>query len=216
MERKIYCIPGFGVDERIFSNLSVTGHLETIHWLSPLKKESISEYALRMSAKITEADPVIIGVSFGGMIAIEIGKLLPIRQIILISSVKCRKELPLQMRLIGNLGLDKIFPVKKIQQNERVYEIANRRLGAITPQEKEFANAYRRTADIHYINWSFDKILNWQNQSFPANIVHIHGDSDQIFPLKTIHPTHIIKGGTHMMVYNRPDEISAIINKYID
>lgn len=215
MAQNIYCIPGFGVDERVFSNLTINGCLKFVNWLTPLKRESIQEYARRMSAGIPDPDPVIIGVSFGGMMAVEINKILPARQIIIISSVKCRKELPLHLRCIGNLRLDKIFPVKKIQQSEKVYDIANKRLGAITPEEKEFANAYRRTADIHYVNWSFDKILNWQNKVFPPNIIHIHGDSDQIFPLSTVHPTHVIKSGTHMMVYNRAGEISAIINQVL-
>jgi len=42
--------------------------------------------------------------------------------------------------------------------------------------------------------------------------VHIHGDQDRIFPIKNIKPDYVIKGGTHMMVWNRADEISAIIN----
>ena len=215
MKRKIYCIPGFGTDERIFSNLSVNGELKTLHWFTPFQKESIQQYAQRMSAGIQEPDPFIIGVSFGGMMAIEIDKILPAKQLVLISSVKCRKEMPLQLRLMGHLGMNKIFPVKKITESKRIYEIANRRLGAVTAEEKKLANAYRRNVDLHYVNWSFHQILHWENKSYPANIVHIHGDKDRIFPLKSVQPTDVIKGGTHMMVYNRAGEISSVINRLL-
>jgi hypothetical protein len=45
--------------------------------------------------------------------------------------------------------------------------------------------------------------------------VHIHGDNDKIFPVKKIKPTHIIEGGTHMMIYNRAKEIGGCVEKVI-
>lgn len=212
---KLYCIPGFGVDDKIFGNLTLNAHLHFINWIDPFPKETLQAYAQRMAASIDEELPVILGISFGGMIALEIAKLRPVKQIILISSIKTAKELPVHLRTIGILRLDKVFPVKKIQQSDRFYEVANRRLGAITQEEKDFANAYRRNANLHYVNWSFDKILNWKNTQCPDGTIHIHGDKDQIFPIKYIRPTHTIKNGTHMMVWNRAGEISKIINEVL-
>lgn len=214
-QQKIYCIPGFGTDEKIFTHLHLNAQLEFINWLHPQKTETLQDYAKRMAAKIQEDNPIIIGVSFGGMLAIEMSKLFPVKKIFIISSVKNRNELPTQYKWAGFLKLNKLFPVKKIVESELAYKIANKRLGAITPEEKEFANQYRRFADIDYTNWSFDKILNWNNQSYPTNITHIHGDYDQIFPIKYVHPTHIIAKGSHMIIYNRADEISHIINQEI-
>ena len=213
---KLYCIPGFGVDDKIFGKLTLNASLHFINWLDPFPKETLQAYALRMAASIDDEAPVILGISFCGMIALEIAKLRPVKQIILISSVKSRSELPAQLRTIGMLRLNKIFPVKKVQQSDRFYKVANRRLGAVTQEEKDFANAYRRSADLNYVNWSFDKILNWQNTQCPEGTIHIHGDKDQIFPIKYISPTHIIKNGTHMMVWNRAGEISKIINNVLE
>ncbi len=213
----IYCIPGFGADEKIFSKLAINdASLQVINWLDPLPKEPFVDYCSRMAAAIKEEEPVIVGVSFGGMVALEIAKLRPVKQIILISSVKNTNELPAKLRLIGKLRLNRIFPVKKIQENEKFYELANRRLGAFTDEEKAFANTYRRSATLNYVNWSFNQILNWKNNLFPESIIHIHGSRDLIFPVKSIKPTHIIDGGTHMMIVNRAAEISAIINDYLE
>lgn len=215
-QQKIYCIPGFGTDEKIFSHLTVDAQLFFLNWLHPYKSETLQAYAQRMAAKIKEPNPIIIGVSFGGMLAVEMSKLFPVKKIILISSIKNRNELPTQYKWVGFLKLNKIFPIKKVVESELAYKIANKRLGAETPEEKEFANSYRRFADIEYTNWSFDKILNWHNQTYPTNITHIHGDADQIFPIKYVQPTHIIHNGSHMIIYNRAAEISEIINREIE
>lgn len=210
---KLYCIPGFGVDDKIFSNLTIDADLVFINWLDPLPKETLTGYAIRMASSIDEEDPVILGISFGGMIAQEIAKLRRVKQIILVSSVKSGSELPRHLRTIGLLRLDKLFPLKKIPDSEKAFALANRRVGAFTKEEQAMANNYRRAANINYVNWSFDKILNWKNTTCPKETIHIHGTKDRVFPIRGIKPTHIIENGTHMMVWNRADEISSIINE---
>jgi pimeloyl-ACP methyl ester carboxylesterase len=210
---KVYCIPGFGVDEKIFEKLSVDAELHFLNWLIPLSDEPLESYAARMASGMAENNPVIVGFSFGGMVAIEIAKQIPVKKVILISSVKTRIELPLQLKLTGKLQLYKLFPLKILQQHEGFYELANKRLGLQTEEEKNFVNEYRRKADLNYIKWSFNQILNWKNKELPSGIVHIHGDKDMIFPIKNIRPTHIIKNGPHMMIWNRASEISLIINE---
>jgi pimeloyl-ACP methyl ester carboxylesterase len=215
-KKKIYCIPGFGADDKIFNNLRIdNAALVFINWLKPLPREPYKDYVLRMAEKIQEDNPVIIGVSFGGMVALEIAKIRPVKQVILVSSIKNTDELPRKWKLIGKLRLNHIFPIKRIQANERFFAMANKRLGAFTKEEQEFANNYRRIIDKDYMIWALNQILNWRNADFPANVVHIHGDADLIFPIKPLKPTHIIKGGTHMMIVNRAAEISAIINEVL-
>lgn len=212
----LYCIPGFGVDERIYGNLSVNDtRLCFLNWLDPEPGESFNAYARRMAGGIREDDAVLVGISFGGMIALEIAGFRKIKQVILISSIKNRSEMPLSMRLAALLRLNRIVPVKRIQQSGMAYKIANRRLGAYAEDEREFANTYRKTAKLNYINWSFDKILNWKHTNGFKNVVHIHGDHDRIFPIKYIHADYVIEGGTHMMIWNRAAEISAIIRQVL-
>src|ERR1044071_3731439 len=100
MPRAIYCISGLGADEKIFAKLQLEGYeLKHIPWLIPERTETIDAYARRMAASIKEDDPILIGVSFGGMIAIEIARQRPVQKLILISSIKCVAELPRWMRI---------------------------------------------------------------------------------------------------------------------
>lgn len=217
MSTKIYCIPGFGTDKKIFSKLKLSHPFEVIEWQKPFKNEDLTSYTFRMAEAIKDEQPILIGVSFGGMIALEIAKLRHIEKLILVSSIKNRKEMPFRYRMVGRLGLNKFFPMKKINESDTFLALANKRLGATTQEEKNFSNNYRKNADLDYTHWGINQILNWKNKDMPiAQVYHIHGDNDKIFPVKKIRPTHIVEGGTHLMIVNRATEISAIINSLID
>ena len=211
MTKPIYCISGLGADEKIFTHLRIKGYeLRYIPWIRPHKKERIEGYAKRMSEHIKEKSAVLLGVSFGGMMGIEIAKQMPLHKLIIVSSIKSTIEMPRWMKTVGTLKLHKLLPTRLHRYTEK---IDNVRLGVSTKEEKEMVRAYRKNADLVFVDWAIHEILNWKNAWQPENIIHIHGDRDRIFPVKKIHPTFIIKDGTHMMIYNRAREISEYIQK---
>jgi pimeloyl-ACP methyl ester carboxylesterase len=210
MKEPIYCISGLGADEKIFANLHIKGYeLKYIPWIRPHKKESLEGYAKRMSEYIKEDAAVLLGVSFGGMMGIEIAKQKPLRKLIIVSSIKSVNELPRWMKAAGTLKLDKIVPVSLHKYTEK---IGNARLGVSTKEEKEMVRAYRKNADLVFVNWAIKQILNWKNNWQPDKLIHIHGDRDKIFPARKVNPTYIIKEATHMMIYNRAAEICELIS----
>jgi pimeloyl-ACP methyl ester carboxylesterase len=211
MKKHIYCISGLGADEKIFTNLHIKGYeLQYIPWIRPHKKERIDGYAKRMSEYIKEDSAVLLGVSFGGMMGIEIAKLMPLHKLFIVSSVKSSGEMPRWMKAAGTLRLDKILPTRLHKYTEK---IDNARLGVSTKEEKDMVRAYRKNADLVFVDWAISQILNWKNNWQPDHIIHIHGDKDRIFPVKKIQPDCIIRDGTHMMIYNRAGEISEYIQK---
>lgn len=207
----IYCISGLGADEKIFAHLDFgNAEVHFIQWKIPNVKETISEYALRMASEIKHPNPVLVGVSFGGIIAEEISYQIPVKKIILISSVKERAEIPAFMRIAGNAKLDKLIPLRSYKWL-RSYQ--NYRLGVTTPEEQRLADTYRKKFSQPYLNWSINKILNWKNRETATPIIQIHGNKDRIFPISKIKPDYLINGGTHMMVMNKADEINRILKK---
>src|SRR5580698_4340909 len=207
--KKIYCISGLGADERVFDKLRIEGVvLHYLKWLTPQKNETIENYSDRMGMQIADENPVLMAVSFGGMMAIEIAKQRPVQKIILISSVKSQKELPAWMRTCGRLHLNFLMPV---YSPKWFSPIADSYLGAENSDEKALAKHFRKTVSPIYLYWAVDKIINWQNNTRPSDIFHIHGTHDKTFPIKNIFPTHIIKNGGHFMIMNKAGEISSII-----
>lgn len=213
MNETIYCISGLGADEKVFSRLRLNGHdIRYVPWLRPQKNEKIDHYAKRMAESIQHDSPVILGVSFGGMIGIEIAKQLQLRKLFIISSIKSTRELPGWMKVAGTLQLNKMIPMRPYKFIEK---IDNDRLGVSNEEERKIVQAYRRSADPVYLDWAINEVLNWKNDWQPENIIHIHGDKDRIFPIKNLNAHHIIEDGTHFMIYNRAEEISKIIDQSI-
>lgn len=211
--KTIYCISGLGADERAFSRLKIKGYQITcLPWLKPEPKETITEYATRMSKSITDENPVLLGLSFGGMMSIEIAKLYPVEKVILISSIKSGKELPRWMKLAGTFRLNKILPMRSSKLTE---PFQNRFIGITTPDEIALVRSYRRNAPQEYMDWAINEVLKWRNEWQPPTLFHVHGDADKIFPINNLAPTHIIKNGGHFMIMNKAEEVNAALENIL-
>lgn len=59
--------------------------------------------------------------------------------------------------------------------------------------------------------WAINQIINWKNQDYPENLIHIHGTSDKIFPIKYIKEAILLPRSGHFMIVNRFMEIEQLI-----
>lgn len=219
--KTIYCICGLGADERIFSKLTWKQDVNVhyLNWFIPEKDESLEAYAKKMASKINAAgDLTLIGVSFDGIMAIEIAKIIPVQKLILISSIETHHQLPAWMKLCGKLQLYKLIPTGVLHDIRplKLFEpVENYFLGAYTEDQKILANEYRKNVNPDYLKWSVRQILNWKNEWIPANLHHIHGTADRIFPIKNVKPTHRIEAGQHFMLYHKPEEVSEVLREMV-
>jgi hypothetical protein len=46
-------------------------------------------------------------------------------------------------------------------------------------------------------------MLLWNRENADPEVIHIHGDADEVFPLKYIQNCISIKGGTHIMILTK-------------
>ena len=205
----MYCISGLGADEHIFDGLAVPGaafvHLP---WLMPEGDEALGDYAGRMKRDIGEAAPILLGVSFGGMMAIEIAKLLPAATVIIISSIRHWRQLPFPIKMTAHLGLGKWTPPANLRLLAPLQDYF---LGVETKADARLVREYRGNVDPHYLQWSIRQIAGWQNEWQPASFYHIHGSKDRVFPLNLVEPTHVVEGGGHLMIHNRAAEINNML-----
>jgi pimeloyl-ACP methyl ester carboxylesterase len=215
----VYCISGLGADERIFCKLKVPGcTFHFVRWLQPENNESITTYAVRLSQQIRHGQPVLMGVSFGGMMAIELAKILPVDKVVIISSIKCFNELPSWMKICGRYKFDKFLPAKPlhtIRPLKALRPVQNYFLGTESKEEKEIANYFRDHVDPLYLRWSIHQILNWKNDWMPERLYHVHGENDHIFPVRRVNPTHVVPKAGHFMVMNKCAEISEILTSIL-
>jgi len=210
--KNLYLLSGLGADKRVFEFLDLTEYTIThVVWIKPLELEPIENYATRLLSQINTRRPILLGVSFGGMMAIELGKLIETEKIILVSSIKTRSDLPTHMKLAGRLGLTKSIPNDFVKKTNALLFFL---FGVSEPSEKKLLTAILQDTDIEFLKWGINQIVHWKNETQLEHIVQIHGTSDRIFPIKK--PEFAINKGGHLMIINCSKEISVLLRKIID
>jgi len=215
MIKHLYLISGMGAGEDIFRNLDF-GDLLThfIPWEKVNMQESFTDYVKRLSTRIDTTEPFgILGVSMGGITAQEMTKYVNPSCLILISTIKNHEELPPYLRIAADTKLQKIFP-------EQFYKWAAMRSGTVVGlQGKENLALFQQMVDRYgddYYKWSINAVAEWRGVDHHVPWLHLHGDSDMVFPSAFIKHADIIKGGTHFMVMNKPEVISERVRNFVD
>lgn len=209
MSKKLFLISGLGADERMFQRLNFHNFEPVfIQWISSKKNETISAYAARLSIQITDENPIIIGLSLGGMMAVEISKIIKTEKIILISSAKDKFEIPKLYKFAAYLNLNKLIP-------RQLYKRSNLFIfwlfGVKTKRDKNLLKEVLRDTDLDFVVWAINEILNWKNVKVPENLFRIHGSNDHLLPLKVSKPDFEIKNGSHLMVLNKAEDVSEAL-----
>ncbi len=211
--KQIYILSGLGADERVFSKLDLSKYSTTfIKWEIPSMNESIEDYATRLVLQIKTPNPILIGLSFGGIIAMEIAKQIDTEKVILISSAKTYKEIPFYYRLLGKIGIHKLIPNQLLKSaNLTTYWF----FGLRNKEDKELLRIVLEETDAGFLKWAMDRIANWKNHHVPQNCVHIHGKADRILPEYFVQAEYIIEGGGHLMVLNQAKEVEKAIQEVL-
>lgn len=209
----LYLLSGLGADQRVFQKLDFSGYsVHFIQWIPPLENETIEHYASRLLDQIPTPKPILIGLSFGGMMAVEIAKQIENEKVILIASAKTKNEIPFYFRWAGTLRLHKILPTRLLKHSNF---ISNWFFGASETADKELLKAILHDTDAIFLKWAIDKVARWRNTIIPKNIVHLHGTNDKILPYRFVECDLTVKDGGHFMTLNKADELTSILRKLI-
>lgn len=195
-------MPGMAASPRIFEFIQLPEEFELIRlsWMPPQKDESLSAYALRMCERVTHQNPVLLGVSFGGILVQEMAKHIHCSKVIVVSSVKSNLELPVSMKLIKKTGAHKLLPTQWIKSLESLALFV---FGPSIRPKVEAYQKYLSERDPAYLDWSIDQIVHWSQTEANPEVVHIHGDKDAVFPIKNL--------DTHQNFYRLSNASHAMI-----
>jgi pimeloyl-ACP methyl ester carboxylesterase len=209
----LYFISGLGADKRIFQNLVLPEVFKIyyIAWVPVSENESMESYCRRLSSQINQQEPfTLVGVSFGGVIAIELSKFLSPVQTVLISSFCFKKEVPWFYILLGESRIYKILPPRLLL---RPNNIAFRLFGAYKPEIKNLLKNIFEDTDPAFFEWAIRQLFSWDNHWTPAKLIRIHGTADKILPYKEIMNAIPVKDGEHLMVYSKSAIVSRILTE---
>jgi pimeloyl-ACP methyl ester carboxylesterase len=210
----IYLIPGLGFDCRIFQNLNLgTRQVVHLNWIEPEKDERLAHYAERMAAGFSNHNSrkIVIGHSFGGILAREIASIHAVEKVILISSIKSDRESPRTFQAVRWLRLYCLFSKNIVL---KTFPFWAKKHGYVSAEEQTlFTDMINKQSD-HYLKWALKTLSQWECNDVAKNTktIHIHGELDKTFPVRrVVAPCIKIPGGTHFMVFNKADILSEII-----
>lgn len=197
-------MPGLAASPTIFERIQLpeaefVSHL--LEWVLPEDKETLAHYAQRMAANVKEENAILVGVSFGGILVQEMKPFLKTRKVIIISSVKSAQEMPRTMKLAKTTKAYKLIPTQLFENLELLAKFTFG--SSILKQRLKLYEKFLAVRDKNYLDWAIEKVLNWQRTEVDAEIIHIHGDEDEVFPIKNIKNCIPVKGGTHIMILTK-------------
>jgi pimeloyl-ACP methyl ester carboxylesterase len=199
----VYLMPGLAASSSIFERISLPQdvfEIVLLEWEIPLDNETLGEYAKRITQKIIHPNPVLIGVSFGGILVQEMARFITARKVIIISSAKTNLEFPRRMKLAKTTKAYKLIPTNLLANVESLTKFS---FGAKINQRLKLYEKFLRVRDIRYLDWAVEQVILWDRDVVDESVIHIHGDADDVFPIKYIQDCIVVKGGTHVMILNK-------------
>ncbi len=212
---KVFLVPGLGADERLFQYLNLSGYqVIPVNWILPIRQDMLSTYASRLIDHYhISSGSIVIGVSLGGILTVEIAKQITLKKAILISSVKTDAELPRIFKVYRFLPLYRLLSES---QYRFLTTIAKPFFGRFSPSEWAlFKDMFYKTP-ASFMRWAIHAILHWKNTVIPANLCHIVGNKDLVFSHRRIQNAQLVNDGTHMMVFDKAREINQLIHQCLN
>jgi len=210
----IYFLSGLGADERVFARLKLPAgyQMQLIPWEKVKGNETLEEYARHLARKIDASKPFLLaGLSFGGIVAAEIGKFLKPEKLILFSTVATGQELRRVYRLSGNLRLYRLLPTIFMRLT---LPIAYWFFGPLDTEGKTLIADYVLKSEGVYLRWALGQISRWKNNDIYHPHIRIHGSLDRAFPLDLLNDVnYVIEGGGHTCVFTHAEEINEILRE---
>ena len=198
-------MPGMGANPQIFEYLKFPPQYEVVpmHFIPPYKNESLASYSGRLiEDQIKHSSPILLGVSFGGMIIREISLQIPVKKLVLISTIKSSREFSPFYNKALQYKLYKFFPSRAMAYVDLMEKIS------FPGHFKRKMKLYKKYMDHlpkEYFDWALKTFLMWSRPDFPGlPFIHIHGTKDRVFPFKYIRePVTKIENGRHDMIIFR-------------
>jgi pimeloyl-ACP methyl ester carboxylesterase len=218
---RLILFPGLGADPRMFrqQKRAFGDDLQCPDWLSPHADEPFDGYTRRW-AKQLHPDPdddrplFLGGVSFGGMVAMQMARHLTTTAVILIGSCRSSAAKPPRWqtaRRLGDMIPRRLFGRRALAAAALWVSVLDRLDGP----HRSLMMKMAADSDPEHIRWSGHACADWdfdsgQDPGFPP-VHQIHGRLDAIIPLYPGDPDTVIPDGRHLIHFSH----RHTVNRYI-
>jgi pimeloyl-ACP methyl ester carboxylesterase len=213
-----YFIGGIATDRQLYEHqLQHIPRSVYLPFPQPERGDTMESYVLKFLPAIDTSAPFsLVGMSMGGIMVMELLRHVAPQKVILISSVKCRAEMPWRLRQLKYSRLHRLLPGKGfiagIQYGSRLLREING-----VPGLREKVVQMARNNPPGFLYWCMNAIANWGGQAdYRKDIIHIHGTEDRMFPYRHISNAIAVKGGSHNLLLTRPEQITDLLLHHLD
>lgn len=207
-----YCFSGLGADKSVFQFLEIENtELHFVDWIEPLSNESLENYSQRLVSSLRLETPYsFMGVSFGGMIAIEASKITNPSNVFLVSSAQSSLEIPFLFRLLARTKLYNIVPDLFFRTPNFFAQFL---FGTSCVTEKKLLNEIIRNTEVKFLKWALGAIVKWDPKE-NGMAIRIHGGKDRILPLRNQKIDLRIENGSHFLIVSHADQVSEFVSLF--
>lgn len=179
--------------------------------IKPYKKESLEYYCLRLMNQIKDRKHLmLLGLSFGGIIAQEMAKHLKVEKLILLSSMKDRSGIRPALKFLGKIKPYRWLPDSVITSSGA---LISQQFGVKSDKGKSIIKAVVHDAVPDFVRWAMKVALQWKGVE-ANNAITIHGDADKVLaPPSPV--DYLVQDGGHLIVMENAREVSEILLKII-
>lgn len=215
-----WLLPGLGADSRLFANQREhSDSWLTPKWIQPNENESLSHYVERWLGSVEEKPSFVTGISFGGIVALEIARQLDIKGVVIISGCFSKESITTQFK--AQAALLKFSPDVLLRYT--VKEVMFPRLSKEENLSAEHIKLLEEMAadfEPYFFRWATERSANWEpigeKSDYPCPILQIHGANDNIIPAVERDTDIMIKDGKHLIQFTHAHEINQHIQNFIE
>lgn len=205
----LVAIPGLGGDRRLFApSMAHLPTLRVLNWLKPGQGWTLSDYARALiDRNDINSSQAILGVSLGGMLALEIARHTRVRGVVLFGSARNPKQIRAPLPLAAQVPVlpTLFYRCARALPNAAMY-FGSTRKHADQCLIKNMATRCSPTLT----HWAIKAIANWPGVSEnPCAIWEVHGSRDNLIPPRPQSANAIIRGGGHLCILTHPRESAA-------
>ncbi|HBE70123.1 MAG TPA: hypothetical protein DDW52_18400 [Planctomycetaceae bacterium] len=209
-DRPLLLLPGMSSSYPVFGRvLPLLSESMVIEYPEPVHGDSLCDYAARIAANVSQ-DSIVVGVSFGGMLAIEISHVINPAGCVVISSIAHSSEFPNWMkafRVIGGRATTHLMNSAGHLSNWVPQTCRSNTTAQMTRLAGEKGRWHR---------WAIRAVLDWKPPSISTRMLRMHGDADQTFPIRNISADIVIRDGRHALPVSHPSEVAKAIIQFRD
>jgi pimeloyl-ACP methyl ester carboxylesterase len=212
---RLYLLPGLGADTRLYNQLNISDQHEVIAlpWIDAQGARNLPEYAALLHAYYAlEAPYALGGVSLGGMLVQEWAKIAAPTALVLISTATSRSDMPGLIKLAAFLRMGPLLSKPLLTA---MGVIGDRFTSKSEEGRRLFLDMLKRS-DADFLAFGAAAILDWKATGIDVPSLRIHGSIDKVFPYGHWEGCKVIKGGNHFMIFDRAEEIGALVSTFLN